>query len=75
MNSDKALNRDSSSAHGLTVGQAGNCGRGRLTCWSTGLASLLLLLVAFVLEMLDGKWLLLLVTAAAFVLQVGYSSI
>lgn len=49
-------------------------GRGvRLACLCTGLASLVLILVALVLELLDRSWFPLVLTAAAFVLQVGHS--
>lgn len=47
--------------------------RRRLACLCTGVASLVLLLVAFVLQVVEGSWFPLLTTAAAFVLQVRLS--
>lgn len=50
--------------------EARNSRRIRLACLCTGAASLVLLLVAFVLQVVEGSWFPLLTTAAAFVLQV-----
>lgn len=53
--------------------EARNSRRRRLACLCTGVASLVLLLVAFVLQVVEGSWFPLLTTAAAFVLQVRLS--
>ncbi len=45
--------------------------RRRLACLCTGVASMVLIFVAFVLQAVEGSWFPLLATAAAFVLQVG----
>lgn len=50
--------------------EAGNSRRRRLACLCSGVASLVLLLVAFVLLAVEGSLFPLLTTAAAFVLQV-----
>eukprot|EP00752_Nemacystus_decipiens_P009675 g8644.t1 len=50
--------------------EARNSRRRRIACLCTGVASLVLLLVAFVLQVVEGSWFPLLTTAAAFVLQV-----
>lgn len=47
--------------------------RRRLACLGTGVASLLLILVAFVLQVVEGSWFPVLTTAAAFILQVQNS--
>ncbi|CAM9207410.1 unnamed protein product, partial [Scytosiphon promiscuus] len=44
--------------------------RRRLACLGTGAASLLLVLVAFVVQVVEGSWFPVLTTAAAFILQV-----
>lgn len=44
--------------------------RRRLACLGSGVASLVLMLVAFVLQVVEGSWFPVLTTAAAFVLQV-----
>ena len=53
--------------------EARNGRRRRLACLCTGVASLVLLLVASVLQVVEGSWFPLLTTAAAFVLQVRYA--
>lgn len=51
-----------------------NSSMGRLACLCAGLASLLLILVALVLQLVEGSWFPLLANAAALVLQVGARS-
>lgn len=53
--------------------EARNSRRRRLACLCTGVTSLVLLLVTFVLQVVEGSWFPLLTTAAAFVLQVRLS--
>lgn len=50
--------------------EARNSRMRHLACLCTGVASLVLLLVASVLQVVEGCWFPLLTTAAAFVLQV-----
>lgn len=47
-----------------------NSSMGRLACLCTAVASLLLMLVALVLQLVEGNWFPLLANAAALVLQV-----
>lgn len=48
--------------------------RRRLACLCTGAASLVLILVTFVLQVVEGSWFPLLTMVAAFVLQVWFQS-